>query len=155
LILEKPRGLNAKCLKLEFPGIIFLKETRGPSPRAHGPRAALVHDGPRSPSWGRLAGERKELRPRARNRTVVEEKWRGDGGEPHRLQGGRRRVGHDRAMVGNDRRRRRSVEWALQTRKQAIEGKVSVVMARRCSSCFYNGRGGAHRGGGGENDRRY
>jgi hypothetical protein len=34
LILEKPRGLNAKCLKLEFPGIIFLKETRGPSPRA-------------------------------------------------------------------------------------------------------------------------
>jgi hypothetical protein len=33
LILEKPRGINAKCPKLEFPGIIFLKETRGPSPR--------------------------------------------------------------------------------------------------------------------------
>jgi hypothetical protein len=33
LILEKPRGLNAKCPKLEFPGIIFLKESRGPSPR--------------------------------------------------------------------------------------------------------------------------
>jgi hypothetical protein len=31
LILEKPRGLNAKCRKLEFLGIIFLKETRGPS----------------------------------------------------------------------------------------------------------------------------
>jgi hypothetical protein len=32
LILEKPRGLNAKYQKLEFSGIIFLKETRGPSP---------------------------------------------------------------------------------------------------------------------------
>jgi hypothetical protein len=42
---------------------------------------------------------------------------------------GRRRVGHDRAMVGNNRRRRRSVEWALRTQKQAIEGEVSVVMA--------------------------
>jgi hypothetical protein len=39
------------------------------------------------------------------------------------------RVRHDRATVGNDRRRRRSVEWALQSRKQAIEGEVSVVMA--------------------------
>jgi hypothetical protein len=42
---------------------------------------------------------------------------------------GRRRVGHDRAMVGNNRRRRRSVGWALRTRKRAIEGGVSVVMA--------------------------
>jgi hypothetical protein len=41
---------------------------------------------------------------------------------------GRRRVGHDRATVRNDRRRRRSVEWTLRTRKQAIEGEVSVVM---------------------------
>jgi hypothetical protein len=79
LILEKPRGLSAKCMKLEFPGIIFLKETRGP-------RAAPVHGGPRSPSRRRLAGERPERRPRARNLTAVEEKWRGDGGEPHRLQ---------------------------------------------------------------------
>jgi hypothetical protein len=67
---------------------------------------------------------------------------------------GRRRVGHDRATVGNDRRRRRSVEWALRTRKQAIEGEVSVVMARGCSSSFYSGRGGAHRGAGGGNGRR-
>jgi hypothetical protein len=42
---------------------------------------------------------------------------------------GRQRVKHDRAMVKNDQRRRRSVEWALQTRKQAIKGEVSVVMA--------------------------
>jgi hypothetical protein len=62
----------------------------------------------------------------------------------------RRRVGHDRAMVGNDRRRRRSVEWALWTRKQAIEGEVSVVMAGGCSSSFYSGRGGAHWEGEGE-----
>jgi hypothetical protein len=79
LILEKPRGLSAKCPKLEFPGIIFLKET-------HGPRAAPVHGGPRSPSQKRLAGERPEQRPRAQNHTAVEEKWRGDGDGPHRLQ---------------------------------------------------------------------
>jgi hypothetical protein len=67
---------------------------------------------------------------------------------------GRRRVGHDRATVGNDRRRRRSVEWVLWTRKQAIEGQLSVVMAGRCSSSFYSGRGGAHRGEGGGNGRQ-
>jgi hypothetical protein len=30
LILEKLRGLSAKCLKLDFSGIVFLKITRGP-----------------------------------------------------------------------------------------------------------------------------
>jgi hypothetical protein len=43
---------------------------------------------------------------------------------------------------------------ALRTRKQVIEGEVSVVMAGGCSSSFYSGRGGAHRGGEGGNDRR-
>jgi hypothetical protein len=38
LILEKPRGLSAKCLKLDIPVIVFLKETRRPSPRVRGPR---------------------------------------------------------------------------------------------------------------------
>jgi hypothetical protein len=42
---------------------------------------------------------------------------------------GRRRVGHNRAMMGNNRRRRCSVGWTLRTRKHAIEGGVSVVMA--------------------------
>jgi hypothetical protein len=46
LILEKSRGLNAKCLKLEFSGIIFLKETRGPSPRAVIRAGRAVHRGP-------------------------------------------------------------------------------------------------------------
>jgi hypothetical protein len=64
------------------------------------------------------------------------------------------RVGHDRVTVGNNRWRRRSVEWVLRTRKQAIEGEVSVVMARGSSSSFYSGRGGAHRGGGGGNGQR-
>jgi hypothetical protein len=129
LISNKPRGLNAKCRKLEFPGIIFLKETHGPTPRVRGPRATPVHGGPRSLSRRMPAGERSELRPRVWNLTVVEGKGRGDGGEPHRLQEGRRRVGHDWPMVENNRRRRRSVGWTLRTQKRAIEGGVSVVMA--------------------------
>jgi hypothetical protein len=67
---------------------------------------------------------------------------------------GRRRVRHDRVTVGNNRRRRCSVEWALRTRKQVIEGEVSVVMVGGCSSSFYSDREGAHRGGGGGNGRR-
>jgi hypothetical protein len=67
---------------------------------------------------------------------------------------GQRSVGHDWATVGNNRWRRRSVGWTLRTRKQAIEGRVSVVMAGGCSSPFYSGRGGARRGGGGGNGRR-
>jgi hypothetical protein len=46
LILKKPRGLNAKCPKLEFPGIIFLKETRGPSPHVVNRAGRAVHRGP-------------------------------------------------------------------------------------------------------------
>jgi hypothetical protein len=77
-----------KCQKLEFLGIIFLKETRGPSPRVRGPRAAPVHGGPRSLSRRRLTGEWPKQRPCAWILTAVEGKWRGDGVEPHRLQEG-------------------------------------------------------------------
>jgi hypothetical protein len=69
------------------------------------------------------------------------------------LTGGKRgrwRVGHNRATVGNNRRRRCSVEWELRTRKHAIEGEVSVVMAGGCSSSFYSGRGGHTGAGDGE-----
>jgi hypothetical protein len=88
LILEEPRSLNAKCLKLDFPRIVFLKETYGPSPRVRGPRAAPVHGGPRSPSRRRLTEERPEWGPRVWNLTAVEGKGRWDCGEPHRLQEG-------------------------------------------------------------------
>jgi hypothetical protein len=67
---------------------------------------------------------------------------------------GQRRDGHDRTTVGNNRRRRRSVGWTLRTRERANEGGVSVVMARGCSSPFYSGLGGAHRGKGVGNGRR-
>jgi hypothetical protein len=58
---------------------------------------------------------------------------------------GWQRDGHGRAMVGNNRQRRRSVGWTLQTREREIKGVVSVVMAGGCSSPFYSGRRGAHR----------
>jgi hypothetical protein len=36
LIPKKPRGLSVKYPKLDFPGIVFLKKTHGPSPRVRG-----------------------------------------------------------------------------------------------------------------------
>jgi hypothetical protein len=60
---------------------------------------------------------------------------------------GRRRVGHNWAMVGNNRRRRRSVEGELRTRKHSIEGVVSVVMARGAPRPFIVA-GGGHTGAG-------
>jgi hypothetical protein len=67
---------------------------------------------------------------------------------------GRRRVGHNRAKVGNNWWWRRLVEGELRTRKHSIEGEVSVVMAGGCSSSFYSGRGRAHQGVRGGNDWR-
>jgi hypothetical protein len=154
LISKKPRGLNEKCQKLEFPGIIFLKETRGPNPRVRGPQAAPVHGGLRSPSRRRLAGERSERRPVRGTSPRLREKGEGTAVSLTGCKRGWRRVGHNQATVGNNWRRRRSVGWTLRTRKRAIEGGVSVVMAVGCSSPFYSGRGGAHRGGGGGNGRR-
>jgi hypothetical protein len=67
---------------------------------------------------------------------------------------GQRRVGHNWATVGNNRRRRRLVEGELRTQKHSIEGEVSMVMAGGCSSSFYIGRGRAHQGGRGGNGWR-
>jgi hypothetical protein len=55
---------------------------------------------------------------------------------------GRRRVGHNRATVGNNQRSRCSVEWELRTRKHAIKGEVSVVMAGGAPRPFIVARGG-------------
>jgi hypothetical protein len=71
---------------------------------------APVHGGPRSPSRGRLAGERLEWRSRAWNLTAVEEKWRGDGGKPHRLQ--------ERAAEG----RTQPGDGGEQSVKEALDG---------------------------------
>jgi hypothetical protein len=63
---------------------------------------------------------------------------------------GRRRVGHDRATVGNNWRRRRSVGWMLRTRKRAIEDEVSVVMAGGAPRLFIVAGEGHTRPGEGE-----
>jgi hypothetical protein len=64
------------------------------------------------------------------------------------LTGGKRgrwRVEHNQATVGNNRRRRRSVEGELRTRKHSIEGEVSVVMAGGAPRPFIVA-GGGHTG---------
>jgi hypothetical protein len=89
-------------------------------------QSTMDHDhrpGEGSPEIGRNGVPVRGTSPRLRKN--------GEGTEVSLTGGkrGRRRVGHDRATVGNTRQRRCSVEWVLRTRKQAIEGEVSVVMA--------------------------
>jgi hypothetical protein len=95
-----------------------------------------------SPENGRNGAPVRGTSPRLR------EKGQGTAVSLTGFKRGRRRVGHNRATVGNNRHRRRSVGWTLRTRKRAIEGGVSVVMAGGCSSPFYSGWGGTHWGGG-------
>jgi hypothetical protein len=154
LISKKHRGFFAKFPKILINELFSNGKGRGPGPRARGPRAAPAHGGPRSPSQGRLTGDRPERRPCARNLTAVEEKWRGDGGEPHRRQE-RAAEGRTQPGDGGEQSAEETLgEGELWTRKHTIEGEVSVVMARECSLSFYSGWGRAHRGGGGGNDRR-
>jgi hypothetical protein len=74
----------------EFSDLIFNGKFRELGPRFGGPRAAPIHGGPQTPPQRRVAEERLERHPRARNLAAVEEKgggaaegWTrpGDGGE--------------------------------------------------------------------------
>jgi hypothetical protein len=171
LILEKQRGLSAKTR----PRVDF-KETQGllckiprnndltnyfpqvkvvdrvHAPVDHERRWPTVDHGHR-PGGGSLEIGRNGVPVRG---TSPRLRKNGEGTEVSLTggTGGRQRVGHNQATVGNNRRRRRSVEGERWTQKHAIEGEVSVVMVGGCSSSFYSGRGRAHRGGGGGNGQR-
>jgi hypothetical protein len=117
LILEKPRGLSAKCSKLDFLGIVFLKKTREPSPRVRGLRRP-------DPPWTgghcrprELTGARHPAAP------VPESSDRG---------AGEREGGPVNSMAGLPRLRRRwkSVSPATETSAQKDDGE-GAVRARR------------------------
>jgi hypothetical protein len=113
LTLEKMRGLSAKCPKLDFPGIVFLKKTHGPSPQVRGLRRP-------SPPWTgghccsrELAGARPPAAP------VPESSDRG---------AGERKGGPMNSMVRLPRLRRRwkgvSPAAELRSREDDSEGAL-------------------------------
>jgi hypothetical protein len=82
--------------------------------------------------------------------TTVEGKWRGDGGEPHRWQ---ERAAEGRTQPGDG--GEQSAEetlggGGLRTRKHAIEGEVSLVMAGGAPRPFIVAEGGTPRRGRGK-----
>jgi hypothetical protein len=117
LILEKPRGLSVKCPKLDFPGIVFLKKTRGPSPRVRG-----LHRP--APPWTSGHCRSRELtgaRPSAA--PVLESSDRG---------AGERKGGPANSMAGLPRlgRRGKSVSPATDTLARKDDGE-GVMRAKR------------------------
>jgi hypothetical protein len=127
LILEKLSGLSAKCLKLDFLGIVFLKKTRGPSPRVHGLRRP-------GPPW--IGGhchsrELAEARPSAS--TVPESSDRGagerKGGPANSMAGlpqlGRRWKGVSPAAEALA--RKGDGEGAVRARREGVGGVGSFI----------------------------
>jgi hypothetical protein len=117
LILEKPRGLSVKCLKLDFSGIVFLKKTHGPSPRVRG----LRRPGP--PWTGGHCRPRELVGARPSAVPVPESSDRG---------AGEREGGLTNSMAGFPQlgRRRRGGSPATETSARKDDGE-GTVMARR------------------------
>jgi hypothetical protein len=143
--LEKPRGLSAKCLKLDFPGIVFLKKTRGPSPRVRGlcrPSPPWTGDHCRSQE---LAGARPPAAP------VPESSDRGAGereGGPANSMAGLPRLGRWKSVspVTETSAPKDDGEGAVRARREGVggvggftEGGVGFYRAEARPSVF-NGR---------------
>jgi hypothetical protein len=127
----------------EIPDLIYNGKFRGPSPRCGGPRATLVHDGPRTGPRRRLTEERPERCPRAWNLASIEEKGGGNDSEPHRLQEGAEE-GQKRPGVGGEKPAEEVLGAgdARARREEKRGGERSGEAGGGCSP-FYRGRGGA------------
>jgi hypothetical protein len=130
LILEKPRGLSAKCPKLDFPGIFFLKKTHGPSPRVRG----LRQPGPPWTGGHCRSRELAEARPPAA--PVPESSDRG---------AGERKGGPVNSMAGLPRLERRWKGVSLATEALARKGDGEGTVGARRESV--GGVGGFTEGG--------
>jgi hypothetical protein len=120
LILNKYRALSAKWRGFLDSDLFLNGKSAWTESMAHGPWQcwSMVDRGQRPRRW--LAGGWPEWQPGAWNLTTTVEKVR-YGGDPHRLQKGRRRGGGDWAMVVKKQWRKRSVWAALGCREKRSE----------------------------------